>query len=63
MNPDPRVLEINRLLKEQHDRKKTRDGRTYDGNAVPDRVRDDMVAQLRAVLMTLKIEQEMKGQA
>lgn len=66
MKVDPRVLEINRLLKEQHERRnRNKNGYFdphygYDGDKVADQVKDTMVAQLRAVLMTLKIEQEMK---
>ena len=68
MKVDPRVLEINRLLKEQHNRRMRANskhgafdfGYGYDGDKVPDQVKDTMVAQLRAVLMTLKIEQELK---
>jgi len=56
--------EINRLLKEQLEKKyrkpngyvETNYG--YDGDSIPDEVREAMIAQLRAVLMVAKLEKK-----
>ncbi len=53
---DTRIIEINRLLKEQHDKKYRHPSGEilsygYDGDkVVPDRVRDNMLARLREIL-------------